>query len=160
VSGVEIAATFFRNDYKNQIVAASIASGTAVTNGGKTLQQGFELTGQVDSGTILLSPHNFYLRTAYTFLPTAEFRGQRFSSITTASILQQLCPANRLLQITPTSRQCSITGNRLPYAPETQLTSSLGYSHPVGIETFIVDRSRGILPSQSRLLQAGFKLNF
>jgi Fe(3+) dicitrate transport protein len=221
VNGIEIAATFFRNDYENQIVAASIASGTAFTNGGKTLQQGFEFTGQIDSGTIFRSPHNFYLRTAYTLLPTAEFSGERFSSITTASILQQICPANRLIQITPTSRQCSITGNRLPYAPETQLTSSLGYSHPSGIDafienvfvgrqfgddlnainptsngqigaipaqtywnatanykvekwktvffvtaknifdrTFIVDRSRGILPSQPRLVQAGMKLNF
>lgn len=221
MSGVEIAGTFFRNDYENQIVAASIASGTAFTNGGETLQQGFELTGQADSGTIFRIPHNFYFRAAYTFLPTAEFRGERFSSITTGSILQQLCPANRLIQITPTSRQCSITGNRLPYAPETQLTSSIGYSHPTGIDvfienvfigrqfgddlnavnpsanaqlgaipaqtywnttvnykvekwkttffvtaknifdrTFIVDRSRGILPSQSRLVQAGVKVNF
>ncbi|MDQ3711268.1 MAG: carboxypeptidase regulatory-like domain-containing protein [Acidobacteriota bacterium] len=221
VRGVEISSAFFRNDYENQIVAASIASGTAFTNGGKTLQQGFEFTGQVDSGTIFRSTHNFYFRTAYTFLPTAEFRGERFSSITTASILQQLCPANRLIQITPTSRQCSITGNRLPYAPKTQLTSSIGYSHPIGVDafvenvfigrqfgddlnaaspsanaqlgaipaqtywnatanykvekwrttffataknifdrTFIVDRSRGILPSQSRLIQVGIKLNF
>jgi len=221
LSGFEIAATFFRNDYENQIVAASIASGTAFTNGGKTLQQGFEFTGQIDSGTIFRSPHNFYFRAAYTFLPTAEFRDKRFSSITSFSILQQLCPANRLVQITPTSRQCSITGNRLPYAPKTQLTSSMGYSHPIGVDAFIenvfigrqfgddlnavnpsanaqlgaipaqtywnatanykvekwkttffvtsknifdrtliVDRSRGILPSQPRLVQAGVKLNF
>ena len=66
VNGVELAATLFRNDYENQIVAASIASGTAFTNGGKTLQQGFEFTGQVDSGTIFafaaqfLFPHGLY----------------------------------------------------------------------------------------------------
>jgi Fe(3+) dicitrate transport protein len=126
-----------------------------------------------------------------------------------------------LIRITPTSRQCSITGNRLPYAPKTQLTSSVGYSHPKGIDafienvfigrqygddlnavnssanaqlgaipaqtywnatanykvekwkttffvtaknifdrTFIVDRSRGILPSQPRLVQSGIKINF
>lgn len=221
VRGVEISSAFFRNDYENQIVAASIASGTAFTNGGETLQQGFEFTGQVDSGTIFRTPHNFYFRAAYTFLPVAEFRGERYSSVTTASILQQLCPANRLVQITPTSRQCSITGNRLPYAPKTQLTTSFGYSHPIGVDafienvfigrqfgddlnavnpsanaqlgaipaqtywnatanykvekwkttffvtaknifdrTFIVDRSRGILPSQPRLIQTGVKINF
>ena len=221
IRGVEISSAFFRNDYQNQIVAASIASGTAFTNGGKTLQQGFEFAGQVDSGTILRSPHNFYFRTAYTFLPTAEFRGERFSSITSSSILQLLCPANQLIQITATSRQCSITGNRLPYAPQTQLTASVGYSHPIGVDafvenvfigrqfgddlnavnptanaqlgavpaqtywnatanykverwkttffvtaknifnrTFIVDRSRGILPSQSRLVQTGVKIIF
>lgn len=221
VTGVEIAGTLFRNDYENQIVAASIASGTAFTNGGKTLQQGFEFTGQVDSGTIFKSSHNFYFRTAYTFLPTAEFRGERYSSITSLSILQQICSPDRLIRITPTSRQCSITGNRLPYAPKTQLTSSVGYSHPKGIDAFIenvfigrqygddlnavnssanaqlgaipaqtywnatanykvekwkttffvtaknifdrtliVDRSRGILPSQPRLVQSGIKINF
>jgi Fe(3+) dicitrate transport protein len=221
VRGVEISSAFFRNDYENQIVAASIASGTAFTNGGKTLQQGFEFTGQVDSGAIFRIPHNFYFRAAYTYLSTAEFRGERFSSITSSSILQPLCPANRLIQITPTARQCSITGNRLPYAPKTQLTSSIGYSHPVGVDafvenvfigrqfgddlnavnpsanaqlgaipaqtywnatlnykvekwkttffvtaknifdrTFIVDRSRGILPSSPRLVQTGVKIIF
>jgi len=217
IRGVEISSAFFRNDYENQIVTASIASGTAFTNGGETLQQGFEFTGQVDSGTIFRSPHNFYFRAAYTFLPVAEFRGERFSSITSASLLQPLCPAERLI----ISTRCSITGNRLPYTPKTQLTSSVGYSHPIGVDafvenvfigrqfgddlnavnpsanaqlgaiqaqtywnatanykvekwratffvtmknifdrTFIVDRSRGILPGSPRLVQGGVKLNF
>ncbi|HZH34882.1 MAG TPA: TonB-dependent receptor, partial [Pyrinomonadaceae bacterium] len=215
--GVEVAGTFFRNDYENQIVAASIAGGTAFTNGGQTLQQGFEASGQVDSGAVFRSRHNFYFRSAYTYLPIAEFRGTRFSSITSSSLLQQYCSAERRI----TSASCSITGNRLPYAPKTLLTTSLGYSHPIGIDafienvfigrqfgddlnavnptsnaqlgaissqtywnatanykvekwrttffvtaknifdrTFIVDRSRGILPSQPRLIQAGLKLSF
>ena len=115
---------------------------------------------------------------------------------------------------------CIITGNRLPYAPESQITTSFGYSHQRGIDafvenvfvgrqfgddlnavdptpngqtgaipsqtywnatanykiekwrstffvtaknifdrTFIVDRSRGILPSQPRLIHAGVKVN-
>ncbi len=215
--GVELSGAIFRNNYENQIVAASIASGTAFTNGGKTLQQGLEFTGQVDSGTIFGSRHNFYLRTAYTFLPTAEFRGERNSSVTSASILNVYCPAGRRLS----ANVCSITENRLPYTPRTLLTTSLGYSHPAGIDAFIenvfigrqfgddlnavdpsangqlgalpaqtywnatanykvekwrttffvtaknifdrtfaVDRSRGLLPSQSRLLQTGIKLTF
>lgn len=215
--GVELSAAFFKNDYTNQIVAASIASGTAFTNGGATLQQGFEFSGQIDSGQILVSRHNFYFRTAYTFLPTAEFRGDRNSSVTTSTTLNTYCPASRRMSATA----CSITGNRLPYTPETLLTTSVGYSHPVGIDafienvfigrqfgddlnvvdpsangqigaipaqtywnatanykvekwrttffvtaknifdqTFIVDRSRGILPSQSRLLQTGVKVTF
>ncbi len=85
--GAEVAATFFRNDFENQIVAASIASGTQFTNGGKTLQQGFEFTGSLDSGTLFSSAHNFYIRTAYTFLPKAEFRGDRLSTITSVSII-------------------------------------------------------------------------
>lgn len=217
VRGVELSGTFFRNDYANQIVAASIASGTAFTNGGQTLQQGFEFTGEIDSGTILRSAHNFYFRTAYTGLPIAEFRETRFSSITSAATLQLYCPAARRVSQTA----CLITNNRLPYAPETLLTSSLGYSHPIGIDafvenifigrqfgddlnavnptanaqlgaipaqtywnatvnykverwkttffvtaknifdqTFIVDRSRGILPSQPRLMQGGIRMSF
>ncbi|MEO7673093.1 MAG: TonB-dependent receptor plug domain-containing protein [Pyrinomonadaceae bacterium] len=215
--GVELSSALFRNAYENQIVAASIAGGAAFTNGGKTLQQGFEFTGQVDSGAIFHSLHNVYFRTAYTFLPSAEFRGERLSSITSVATLNVYCPAG----LRRSTTACSITGNRLPYTPRTLLTSSLGYSHPVGIDafvenvyvgrqfgddlnavnpspnaqlgpipaqiywnatanykvekwrttffvtaknifdrTFIVDRSRGILPSQSRLLQAGVKVTF
>ncbi|MFZ1701197.1 MAG: TonB-dependent receptor plug domain-containing protein [Pyrinomonadaceae bacterium] len=215
--GVDLAATFFRNDYDNQIVAASIASGTQLTDAGKTLQQGFEFTGSVDFGTIFRSAHNLYLRTAYTYLPIAEFRGDRLSTVTSAGTLNTYCPPERRFSATA----CVITGNRLPYTPKTLLTSSLGYSHPTGLDafvenvfvgrqfgddlnavnptlngqigavpaqsywnasanykvekwhstffvtaknifdrTFIVDRSRGILPSQPRLLQAGVKVSF
>lgn len=131
--GLDLAATFFRNDYQNQIVASSIASGTQLTNGGRTLQQGFEFTGSLNSGAIFRSPHNFYFQTAYTLLPTAEFRGERLSSVTSASILNVYCPAERRV----TNTGCVITGNRLPYAPKQLLTSSLGYSHPSGFDGFI-----------------------
>ena len=131
--GLELAGTFFRNDYENQIVASSIASGTQLTNGGRTLQQGFEFTGSLDTGTIFRSSHNFYFRTAYTFLPIAEFRGDRFSSVTSASILNVYCPADR--RVSPTA--CTITGNRVPYAPKHLLTSSVGYSHPSGFDGFL-----------------------
>jgi Fe(3+) dicitrate transport protein len=228
--GVELSSAFFRNDYENQIVAASLASGTTVTSGGATLQQGLEFNGQVDFGTILRSPHNFYFRTAYSYLPIAEFRGERYSSFTSQTQIPLFCAASRIVPIrsgnNSLTNRCLITGNRLPYTPKNLLTSSLGYSHPIGIDafienvfigkqfgddlnvaaiplpvsanngqlgtiqaqtywnatgnykvekwkttffvtaknifdrTFIVDRSRGILPSQPRLLQAGIKLNF
>ncbi len=215
--GIELSSAFFRNDYANQIVAASIAGGTAFTNGGETLQQGLEFSSQIDSGAIFRSPHNFYFRTAFTYLPTAEFRGTRLSSVTSAATLNVYCPAAR--RVSPTA--CSITENRLPYSPETLLTSSIGYSHPAGFDAFvenviigrqfgddlnavnptsnaqlgaipaqtywnatanykveklrttffvtaknisdrlfIVDRSRGILPSQGRLIQAGVHVRF
>ncbi|HVF47426.1 MAG TPA: TonB-dependent receptor plug domain-containing protein [Pyrinomonadaceae bacterium] len=215
--GAELAATFFRNDYENQIVAASIASGTQFTNGGRTLQQGLEISGSVDTGTIFSASHNFYIRWAYTHLPIAEFRGDRLSTVTSSSTLNVYCPPDRRFSATG----CVITGNRLPYTPKHQLTSSIGYSHPKGFDgflenvfigrqfgddlnaanptangqigavpaqtywnatanykvekwkttffvtaknifdkVFIVDRSRGILPSQSRLLQGGVKVGF
>ncbi|MEJ7624550.1 MAG: TonB-dependent receptor plug domain-containing protein [Pyrinomonadaceae bacterium] len=217
VPGIELAGTVFRNDYENQIVAASIASGTQFTNGGKTLQQGIEFNGSIDTGAIFNSRHNFYARTAYTYLPTADFRGDRLSSVTSASTLNTYCPAARRFS----STACVIAGNRLPYTPKAQFTSSVGYAHSKGLNlfvenvyigrqfaddlnavnptanaqlgaiasqtywnatvnykveswkttffvtgknlsdrTFIVDRSRGILPSQGRLVQGGLDVRF
>jgi Fe(3+) dicitrate transport protein len=221
--GVSLESAFFRNDYENQIVAASIAGGigSAFTNGGETLQQGFEFSGQLDSGAIFESQHNFYFRTAYTFLPVAEFRGERFSSITSNSQVLALCQPERLQILSPSSSCCLVTGNRLPYTPKNTLTASFGYSHPVGVDafienvyvgrqfaddinttrslpngqvgtiseqiywnatanykvekwkttffitaknifdrTFVVDRSRGLLPGIPRLIQSGLKISF
>ena len=204
IRGIQLDATLFRMDYENQIVPASLAGGVgaAFTNGGETLHQGMEVTGRVDSGAIVSSPHNFYLRTAFTYLPIAKFTGTRFSNVSGFS-------------------NVSISGNRLPYAPEQLLNFSLGYSHSKGVNTFlegvyvrrqfgddlntvnptangqrgvipsytvwnatfnyraealrstffittknlfdrtyIVDRSRGILPSSPRLMQAGIKFYF
>jgi Fe(3+) dicitrate transport protein len=134
------------------------------------------------------------------YLPVAEFTGRRFSSI-------------------PGAGAVSVTGNRLPYAPEQLATIGVGYSHERGVdvlleavhtgdqfgddlntvaatpdgqrglipastvwntsvnytrgratvfvavknlfdELFIVDRTRGILPGHSRLVQAGVRLGF
>lgn len=199
--GLQLDATLFRMDYENQIVPASLAGGvgSAFTNGGETLHQGVEVTGRLDTGTIFSSPHNFYLRTAFTYLPTAKFTGTRFSNVSGFS-------------------NVSVSGNRLPYAPKQLLNIIVGHSHSKGMNTFlegvyvgrqfgddlntvnptangqrgaipsykvwnatfnyeaeavrstffitvknlfdrtyIVDRSRGILPSSPRLVQAGIK---
>jgi Fe(3+) dicitrate transport protein len=203
-SGVRLEGTFFRMDYENQVVPASIAGGAGATftNGGETLHQGLELAGRVDAGTLLKTSHNVYFGAAYTFLPIAEFQGVRFSNIVAFNTV-------------------SVSGNRIPYAPEHMLNANVGYAHPIGIhaiveavhtsdqfaddlntvepspegqrglipahtvwnatvnydveairstffvtvknlfgDTFIVDRSRGLLPSSPRLVQAGLKFNF
>ncbi|MBK8466459.1 MAG: TonB-dependent receptor plug domain-containing protein [Chloracidobacterium sp.] len=202
MTGLQFEATAFRLDYENQIVAASLAGGVGslLTNGGKTLQQGFEFSALAESGAIFRSQNNVYFRGAFTWLPTAEFRGVRYSSVTPTVL---------------------VTGNRLPYTPETLATSSVGYSHPKGLnvfvenvfigsqfaddlntvkpiangqrgfitkqnywnttanytvegwkttffvtvknltdKTYIIDRSRGILPSMERSAQTGVKINF
>jgi Fe(3+) dicitrate transport protein len=133
--GLRFDAALFRMDYENQIVPASLAGGlgSTLTNGGSTLHQGAEFTGRIDSGALLRSPHNFYLRVAYTFLPTAKFTGTRFSSI-------------------PGFTNVLITGNRLPYAPENLLNANVGYSHPVGIDALL----EGVYVGQ----QFGDDLNF
>lgn len=118
--GVRLEATFFRMDYQNQIIPASLAGGvgSTLTNGGETVHQGAELSARVDTGTILRSRHNFYTSVAYTWLPVADFVGNRLSNVSGFS-------------------QVVITGNRLPYAPERLLNLTAGYSHSTGIDALI-----------------------
>ena len=202
--GLRADATFFRMDYQNQIVPSSLAGGVgaALTNGGRTLHQGVEFAGRFDSSYATGMKHNVYVRVAYTFVPIARFSGPRFSSISGFT-------------------DVSVSGNRLPYAPEQMLTTSVGYVHPGGFDalieavrigdqygddlntvapsadgqrgvipahlvwnvaasqrlgatratlfvtiknlldrTYIVDRTRGILPASPRLVQAGVRVRF
>jgi Fe(3+) dicitrate transport protein len=115
--GVRVDSTFFRMDYENQIVPASLAGGigATLTNGGETLHQGVEVATRLDSATLIGSAHNVYARASYTYLPTARFTGLRFSSV-------------------PGSGSVSVSGNRLPYAPEQIATVAFGYTHPSGID--------------------------
>ena len=119
-SAVRTEATFFRMDYSNQIVPASLAGGigSAFTNGGETLHQGIELSTTLDTSSILRRRYSFYFRTSYTYLPIAEFRSVRFSSV-------------------PGFATASVTGNRLPYAPKQLLNATVGFSHSRGLDTFI-----------------------
>ncbi len=119
-SAVRMEATFFRMDYSNQIVPASLAGGvgSAFINGGETLHQGIELATALDTSSILRRRYSFYFRTAYTFLPVAEFRGVRFSNV-------------------PGFATTSVTGNRLPYAPRQLLNGTFGFSHARELDVFI-----------------------
>lgn len=120
VKGLRLDAAFFRLDYENQIVPANLSGGvgSTLTSAGRTLHQGAELAGRVDFGTLLNSPHNFYVRTAYTWIPTAEYRGTRFSNISGFATT-------------------SVTGNRLLYSPEQLLNFNVGYSHPKGLDALL-----------------------
>jgi Fe(3+) dicitrate transport protein len=203
-SGLRLDATFFQMDYSNQVVPASIAGGvgTTFTNGGETLHRGVEMTSRVDTGTLLGTPHNVYVRAAYTYVGVARFEGTRFSSVAGYG-------------------DVSVSGNRLPYSPKHLLNFMVGYSHPCGVhalvesvhvsdqftddlntikpsadaqrglipaytiwnatlnfkpeqlpttffvtvknlldDTFVVDRSRGAIPSTPRLMQAGVSFKF
>jgi Fe(3+) dicitrate transport protein len=118
--GLRLDGTLFRMDYENQIVPASLAGGVGatLTNGGATLHQGIEVTGRVDAAAFLNSTHNPYLRVAYLYAPIARFTGVRFSSV---SGFQNV----------------SVSGNRLPYAPERLLTMGVGYAHPAGFDVMV-----------------------
>jgi Fe(3+) dicitrate transport protein len=195
--------TWFRTNYENQIVAASVAGGvgSVFTNGGKTEHQGMEVSGRFDSMRAFDTGYNFYVSVNYTNLWDARFVGDRFSSVTGFTAV-------------------SVSGNRIPYAPRNTLNLGLGFEYrnidvivennsvsrqfgddlntidPIAngqrgalpgqtywngtvnykIErlkstvfvtvknafdrTFVVDRSRGMIPSSPRLVQSGIKISF
>ena len=113
-------ATYFRMDFENQIIAASVAGGlgATLTNAGSTLHQGTELSTAWQLARFLPRQHNVTLRTAWTSLPIARFSSERLSNI-------------------PGFTAVRITGNRLPYAPKNLLTSSLSYSHAKGVNVIL-----------------------
>lgn len=121
VNGLRADIAFFRMDYENQLVPASLAGGVgaALTNGGQTLHQGLEVSGRVDTGILKGFRHNLYFSAAFTYLPTARFEGARFSNIDGFS-------------------NVSVSGNRLPYAPVNTFNGSVGFVHATGME-FIVE---------------------
>jgi Fe(3+) dicitrate transport protein len=117
VQGIRLDASYFRMDFSNQIVPASLAGGVGatLTNAGKTLHQGLEIFGRIDSGLLFKSAHNVFVRVNYTFVGDARFEGRRFSSVSGfGNVL--------------------VTGNRIPYTPRHMFTGALGYVHPKGFD--------------------------
>jgi Fe(3+) dicitrate transport protein len=118
--GASFDATYFRTDYENQIVPASLAGGigSVLTSAGKTMHQGAEFSGRLDRRNFLGTGHNLWLRAAATWIPLARYEGVRYSAVSGAgSVL--------------------ISGNRLPYAPESLLTASAGYTHRRGANLMV-----------------------
>jgi Fe(3+) dicitrate transport protein len=114
--GLYAEATLFRLDFENQIVPASVAggSGAALTSAGQTLQQGFELAGNADSTGFVDWPVEVFGRLSWTWLPTAEFEGLRYSSVAGFTSVV-------------------VTGNRLPYTPEQLFSGTIGVRAPFGL---------------------------
>lgn len=121
--GFQAEATLFRMDFENQIIAASLAGGvtSTLTNAGTTLHQGLEISTVLDGQAQPNLLRHFALNLSWTWLPTARYEGTRLSVID------------------PTQ---SVSGNRLPYAPEHLLQTGLLF-RPVPkvqvlLETFFV----------------------
>jgi Fe(3+) dicitrate transport protein len=112
--GVNVELTAFNLDFSNQIVPASVAggSGAALTSAGRTAHRGIEFSSQFESREALGTAWNLYGRAALTWLAVAEYRGTRLSSVTPS---------------------VSVTGNRLPYAPEEFATFAVGLETPAGL---------------------------
>lgn len=118
--GATFDATWFRTDYENQIVPASLAGGigSVLTSAGKTMHQGAEFSGRLDQRNFLGTGHTLWLRGAATWIPTARYEGLRYSAVSGSSAVL-------------------ISGNRLPYAPESLLTVSAGWTHRRGANLMV-----------------------
>lgn len=115
-----VEATFFRTDFQNQIVPASLAGGVGavLTNAGETLHQGFDLSGRWEWRDVAGSGQTLYLRGVWMWLPVARYEGTRFSNVSGFGTIR-------------------IDGNRLPYAPRHLATASAGWIHRRGIHAFV-----------------------
>ncbi len=115
----ELELTAFRMDFENQIVPASIAggSGATLTSAGETLHQGAEFAVRV-IGDLPGAAWRGTARLAYTWLPTAEYVGTRFSAISGFSNVR-------------------VSGNRLPYASEQLSTLTLGLESARGVKLHV-----------------------
>ena len=114
--GVRLELAVFRNDFSNQIQVGSIAGGSTPLAQGETLYEGTEFSARLDSRELVGTRHNFYLQSAWTWLPTAE----------------QETPVRQVVDGTVVAG--SLAGNRLPYAPEHLATTSIGFTHEKGFD--------------------------
>jgi Fe(3+) dicitrate transport protein len=113
-------AAFFRMDYANQVVPATLAGGVGalLTNGGQTLHQGLEFSGRYDFRNVASSRNSLYISGNATYLPIARYNAARFSSVSGFS-------------------NVSVTGNRLPYAPKSLVNFILGWYNTAGLHGFL-----------------------
>ncbi len=110
--GVRFDVAGFLLDFENQIIPASVAGGVGatLTSAGETRHAGFE--GSLNASLRemgMMEANDITFRTAITWLADANFEGRRFSTIT---------------GFTTTS----VSGARLPYAPEWIMSAAIGYT--------------------------------
>lgn len=110
--GLTFDVTAFLMDFENQIVPASVAGGVGatLTSAGETRHAGAEASvrGSLREIGVMDGADDVFFRGALTWVPEAEFIGSRFSNIAGFGGV-------------------SVTGNRLPYAPEWIASAAVGY---------------------------------
>ncbi len=164
---LELEATAFRLDFENQVVPASVAggSGATLTSAGRTLHQGLELAGRVNTAALLHTPHQVFLEAAWTWVATARYEGERYAYLgaTAPDVVGKVYAGQNG---TGTRTPVSVTGHRLPYAPEGTLTAALGYQYravldarmeavrvgrqfadPLNTDAIVPDGQQGVLPA-------------
>jgi Fe(3+) dicitrate transport protein len=129
-----VEATLFHLDFSNQIVPASVAGGTGatLTSAGRTLHRGAELSLRAEPSPRVKGV-GLFTEVAAAWTPVARFEGARFTYIGTGGsdvigkvYAEQNAGGSRT--------RLSATGNRLPYAPEYTLTTTVGARHRSGAE--------------------------
>jgi Fe(3+) dicitrate transport protein len=132
-AGFSLEATAFAMDFSNQIIPASVAGGTGatLTSAGQTMHQGVELALDASARGLWGWRHDVSLTVAYTWLPVAEFRGERFAFIGTGGT-DVVGKVYGDQNAGGTRTTVSVTGNRLPYAPRRFATAALGWAAPSG----------------------------
>ena len=112
-AGLSFDAAWFRMEFGNQIIPASVAggSGATLTSAGQTVHMGVEasLRGSARDMGLMAGANDVFFRAAVTLVAQAEFAGTRFSQVAGASGV-------------------GVTGNRLPYAPEVLLNAAIGHA--------------------------------
>ena len=108
-------ATLFYMDFKNQVIPVSQSSGnanaTGLANGGRTEHKGIELAAEADIAKAFDSKHAVIISASFTAIDS------RFS-------------ADRFLAKDGSSY--NVNDNKLPYAPEFLINTSIGYESPKG----------------------------
>ena len=131
---LRVEATLFNLDFSNQIVPASVAggAGATLTSAGRTLHRGVELSLRADP-TRRVAGVQLFTEIAAAYTPVARFEGARFSYIGTGGgdVVGKVYDAPNA---DGTRTRQSVTGNRLPYAPEYTLTTTVGARHRTGSE--------------------------
>ena len=134
-SGISLEATAFRMDFGNQIIPASVAGGTGatLTSAGRTLHEGLELAAEASARQQWGWRHDVTLTLAYTWVPVAEFQGERYAFIGTGSgdVADKVYAEQNA---SGTRTPVSVTGRRLPYAPRHLLTATVGWESPSGVD--------------------------
>jgi Fe(3+) dicitrate transport protein len=133
--GLRVEATAFAMDFENQIIAANLAggSGSTLTSAGQTTHRGVEASARWSVARWLPPGHDVYFQGAYTWLPVAEFDGTRFVFVGTGGG-DEPGKVYTAQNTSGTRAQVSVSGNRLPYAPEHLFTATIGYAHASGLD--------------------------
>jgi Fe(3+) dicitrate transport protein len=106
---LDLQAAVFRTDFDNQVVVGSIAGGSTPLAQGETEYAGLELALGYNRDALQRREGEIYANLALTWMPTAD----------QTTVLQRVD--------TGAAANGSVSGNRLPYAPEFASTFRIGY---------------------------------